>query len=719
MRLKRLEISGFRGFAGKSSFELDADVVLLTGPNGSGKTSVFDAFLWALTGSIGRFSADAHEVTSHFSASGEAFVSLTLGAGEMGDLRITRTTTRSSSHDRLLVETDGTRSQGASASDLLIKRLWPAALAGDNAVAAFSTALTRSVYLQQDLVREFLTDDSEEARFKVLSELVGAGRLTELIRELEGARNRWSRAGTKETSDLQAGERRLALMKERLGRLGAAPNTGVTIEAEWSAWWVRAAGDLVAAQHTDLSPGTPEAAVALDRTLKEVESRRRALERELAAAKALLDDCQAAPPSLTPEDEAREKKLGTDDQQLTDRLAVLRGELRSAEEAAASRRRHLTELREAREELASLAELALRHLTAKCPVCDQTYDKKSTEKRLRALSAARADSEIAPSVVLNRPSAVATQIEEVERQQASIRRDLGAAGQARSRAAQWAEMLAARMRELNLQGDAHGADLAIQGIVDRHQAALERLTAVQREGERLALLAARVAEQRQRRQLEVEIQSADAEVNGLRTELAAHARTYDVATDLIRGSREAAWDAVRDRIDELGPVAERIYARIDPHPVLTDVAIETTTTGQRGKVSVRIADRLGVGLSLNPASVLSSSQLNGLAVSLFLAFSLGVRETPLECVLLDDPLQTLDDVNLLGIVDVFRRLKSQRQIILSTHDDRFASLLRRKLRPVEDGHTTVLYAFDEWTVEGPSALRTEIAPTSGEILVAA
>ena len=50
---------------------------------------------------------------------------------------------------------------------------------------ALTGALTRSVYLQQDRVRDFIEADSDRERFAAFSELVGVGRVTELQAELE------------------------------------------------------------------------------------------------------------------------------------------------------------------------------------------------------------------------------------------------------------------------------------------------------------------------------------------------------------------------------------------------------------------------------------------------------------------------------------------------------------------------------------------------------
>jgi DNA repair protein SbcC/Rad50 len=53
-RLLSLTVEGFRAYREARTFDLDASVVVLYGPNGLGKTSVFDALDYASTGRIGR-----------------------------------------------------------------------------------------------------------------------------------------------------------------------------------------------------------------------------------------------------------------------------------------------------------------------------------------------------------------------------------------------------------------------------------------------------------------------------------------------------------------------------------------------------------------------------------------------------------------------------------------------------------------------------------------
>ena len=84
--------------------------------------------------------------------------------------------------------------------------------------------------------------------------------------------------------------------------------------------------------------------------------------------------------------------------------------------------------------------------------------------------------------------------------------------------------------------------------------------------------------------------------------------------------------------------------------------------------------------------------------------NLGMPSLPVRAAILDDPLQSLDDL----LVDLFRRLRAHRQLLVSTHDERFGQLLRRKLRPVADRQRTLVIEFEGWTREGPQVRRTEL-----------
>src|SRR3989338_11191719 len=50
MRLKTLELNGFKSFAQKTVLEFESPIVCVVGPNGSGKSNVVEAFRYVLGG---------------------------------------------------------------------------------------------------------------------------------------------------------------------------------------------------------------------------------------------------------------------------------------------------------------------------------------------------------------------------------------------------------------------------------------------------------------------------------------------------------------------------------------------------------------------------------------------------------------------------------------------------------------------------------------------
>jgi DNA repair exonuclease SbcCD ATPase subunit len=91
MRLLSLELAGFRGFATKQIFDLAADAIIVVGANGNGKTSLFDAVLWAITGRIPRLGSDDSLLACRFSETGQTRVVLRLGQTDgSSQLTVTR-----------------------------------------------------------------------------------------------------------------------------------------------------------------------------------------------------------------------------------------------------------------------------------------------------------------------------------------------------------------------------------------------------------------------------------------------------------------------------------------------------------------------------------------------------------------------------------------------------------------------------------------------------
>ncbi|QFT24156.1 recombination protein F [Pseudomonas sp. THAF187a] len=75
---------------------------------------------------------------------------------------------------------------------------------------------------------------------------------------------------------------------------------------------------------------------------------------------------------------------------------------------------------------------------------------------------------------------------------------------------------------------------------------------------------------------------------------------------------------------------------------------------------------------------MSSGQLSSLVLSFTLA--LNKRYAKNSILLIDDPAQSLDDINVAGFIDLLRNEFSERQIILSTHEDEISSYMKYKFK---------------------------------------
>jgi len=75
---------------------------------------------------------------------------------------------------------------------------------------------------------------------------------------------------------------------------------------------------------------------------------------------------------------------------------------------------------------------------------------------------------------------------------------------------------------------------------------------------------------------------------------------------------------------------------------------------------------------------LSSGQLSATVISLMLVLNKVYDNSVLGTILIDDPLQTLDEINTHSLIEVLKYNFSDHQIILSTHEDRYSKFIRYK-----------------------------------------
>ncbi|SKA00550.1 AAA family ATPase [Pantoea eucalypti] len=125
-----------------------------------------------------------------------------------------------------------------------------------------------------------------------------------------------------------------------------------------------------------------------------------------------------------------------------------------------------------------------------------------------------------------------------------------------------------------------------------------------------------------------------------------------------------------------------IYKKIDPHPAFKKVEFKADFDSDKPGLNIVVSDE--VGEQISPILYFSAAQTNILTLSVFLASALHAKDddgNPINVVMIDDPIQSMDSINILSTIDLLRSICVQfdKQIIISTHDENFFALLQRKI----------------------------------------
>jgi exonuclease SbcC len=583
MRIASLTINGFRAWTHEVTLDLAGDAVIIIARNGQGKTSLLDAIMWSLTGSVPRLGND-DLLISKYSETGQAFVSIDLQEPATGrTLKVARLFDGASQN--VQVEVDGNVLAGAAATQCIIENLWPTASSAPEPANALLAAFTRSIYLQQDLVRDFVQDQDKQARFTAVSEIIGTGRVTELQMQLDRAKTAWTKATNERYEETSALRKRLGAAREQISAMTAGPIDLVTLETQWASWWLEASA--IVKDSPAVSAASPRAASELDRALKLLYSSEMALGRqsdELRETLAFLETKPAAvvPPDRTPVAE-RMKALESEIEALTTETDELRKQQKAFEEGQAERAKAQTEI-------IQLARLALRHLEERCPVCDQTYDARATHARLEKLLKGTGLNTSAEHGFEKEIAAKASALSKLAERRALLAAEARQAAQADERNRLWQTE---RTRRLETFPDSLSDDGVAKAVLARTQEISEDTEKIQRlrkSGEQLATQIASTSEAKRRAELLQEVKSITDAVERADAEFVQRNATGELAGRMLNALRESAGDLVKDQLSEIEPVLQRIYETCDPHPALKAVRLVSSMFRGRGQLGTVIED---------------------------------------------------------------------------------------------------------------------------------
>lgn len=130
------------------------------------------------------------------------------------------------------------------------------------------------------------------------------------------------------------------------------------------------------------------------------------------------------------------------------------------------------------------------------------------------------------------------------------------------------------------------------------------------------------------------------------------------------------------------PLINAIYRKIDPHPDYKQIEFECDFG--ENKPRLQIYTKNSKGIKSIPSLYFSAAQVNILSLSIFLARALKTtdnEDNSVDCIFIDDPIQSMDSINILSFIDLFRGItfSLDKQLIVSTHEENFHLLLKKKI----------------------------------------
>jgi DNA repair exonuclease SbcCD ATPase subunit len=644
MKLEFVEISGFRGFRDKVRFDLARGFTVLSGHNGTGKSTVLDAIDFALTGTINKFSVKAAKgggLDEHiwWVGSGKAETH-SVSVGFVND-----------DEERFVVTRSRESGCNVQPSDILT-RLCSQRSANNASVET----LLQTTLIRDEFIAGLSLDLPEQTRFTLVREAIGSmvgpdysARTAAILNAANGAKSRQ--------------DDRIKEIQSELGRtLGEL--TDARSLAERSA-------DLSEALKIieSLPISLPAALGERVETVQRVIAERRLVLQQLDAARAQMKELDNEVAFFSSAN-AKEQMEGA----RSARGTAARNKTLADERLALANRADVAEKES--DEFATHISAILEHgeavglIEGHCPLCDAA---RTQPEFTAAIAATKARLAARGERLTTTAAAVAKARSEV----ASADQTLAAANKRYTELEERRlalERSRTRIHEtyshLGIK-DPPGSAKAAEELLFREQASLvrlERAFAILETSnalDKVKSLENRVAQLRERAEQEA-------------AKLSAIERAVEAGRQMEAAAKTVANEILMEQFDTVMPLIKELYRRLRPHADWTE--IESDFGGKvRGSLNFVVGD------GHNPQFLFSSGQRRAAGLAFLLAVHLSRPWCGWHSLLLDDPVQHIDDYRALNLVEALTAIRrTNRQVIVAVEDSALADLLCRRLRSESD-----------------------------------
>ncbi|WP_313452342.1 AAA family ATPase [Brevundimonas sp.] len=223
------------------------------------------------------------------------------------------------------------------------------------------------------------------------------------------------------------------------------------------------------------------------------------------------------------------------------------------------------------------------------------------------------------------------------------------------------------------------AERLSQVLNDRIEALATREAIRRRALESLDSLEREVVSQRG---VEEELSRLDVDLVRIQDALARSAASRQSAQTIKTAVKEVRSDIVRHEFNErLNKLWRDLFVRLAPNEPFVPAFKIPEIAGQQLQPKLITQHRLG-GAGGTPGAMLSAGNLNTAALTLFIALHLTMKPE-LPWLILDDPVQSMDDVHIAHFAALLRTLSKEhgRQVIIAVHDRQLFEYLRLELSP--------------------------------------
>ena len=683
MRLAYVQAEGFRGFRDRLRVDIPPGFAVIVGPNGVGKSSLCDAVEFAFTGTIRGASAHTERreriddylwwrgTPASDAISYHVEIGLILPEGERVTVRRTAT--------HLTVNPHG------SLDELIVK---PGSLL-DNPLQR----LCQTAILRDEDITTLSVDLGETHRFEFVRDALGASDFRTFARRANQLKDRLSPRRSAAWAERDRHQARIVELTTRLSEARARAAEGQALSQAEAI--LKKHLDAPAVDAADL---LAKAQGALARRRQRLDVLRRIYKR-VAEISSHLQEFKT------------QEHL-----ELADRLeSSLATALDAAHTAATQSTRCQAELKQARatspplDSFAQLIEQG-RHVGLRdgaCPLCGTPQTAEDFTRHLTHLLEAltAADARLA---ALSRENGDATRmLTEATRQVEELRARLTSfTGRHDELTAQLRRIVA----ELDAFGETVPADVTLASEHFTHRITLLESEVSEIDGALALLMASQATAQ---------VVELEREVTAVREQLAAAEKALlrvvraqgDVEAG-IRTIKRVQGELVDEQLAALSPLFVELYERLRPH-------VDWRNIRYRLRGDVRRMLSLDVGSGLNPSFIFSSGQRRAAGLAFLIAIFLSRGWCKLNTLILDDPVQHIDDYRALHLTEVLAAVRrTGYQVVCTMEDAALAELLGRRLRgDADDWGSIVELCYRPGEGSRVAHLR-RLAPFASRVLVA-